>query len=168
MTLDEALQTRGDYDEWNEEIRSVQKEYGEYKRRNDSLDYDDLLIYLKAALDNEEVRERISSKYRYLMVDEFQDTNGLQADIVALLAKGHGNIMAVSDDAQSMYGFRGRPPQHPRAPTVSGMPGHQLRRTIRAPSHARRGNAVLVNVPAVRKAARLRDGLKGNIRRSAP
>ncbi|MGD0662232.1 MAG: ATP-dependent helicase [Syntrophorhabdales bacterium] len=107
MTLDDALEARGDYDEWNEEIRSVQKEYGEYKRRNNSLDYDDLLVYLKAALDNEEVRVRISSRYRYLMVDEFLDTNGIQADIVALLAKGNGNVMAVGDDAQSIYGFRG-------------------------------------------------------------
>jgi DNA helicase II / ATP-dependent DNA helicase PcrA len=58
-------------------------------------------------LQNEEVREGLSSRYRYIMVDEYQDTNGVQADIVRLLAKRHNNLMAVGDDAQSIYGFRG-------------------------------------------------------------
>lgn len=95
------------YDDRMGEIESVQKEYADYKRKNNCLDYDDLLVYLKLALDNDEVRERISSTYRYVMVDEFQDTNRVQADIVQLLAKENGNVMAVGDDAQSIYGFRG-------------------------------------------------------------
>ena len=108
MSIDDAVKKmHSDYDDWTGEIRTVQKEYTDYKRRNNCLDYDDLLIYLKLALDNEEVREKISSRYRYIMVDEFQDTNGVQADIVRLLAKRNGNIMAVGDDAQSIYGFRG-------------------------------------------------------------
>jgi DNA helicase-2/ATP-dependent DNA helicase PcrA len=108
MSIDDAVKKmHSDYDDFTTEIGSVQKEYTDYKLRNNSLDYDDLLIYLKLALDNEEVREKISSRYRYIMVDEFQDTNGVQADIVGLLAKRNGNIMAVGDDAQSIYGFRG-------------------------------------------------------------
>jgi DNA helicase-2/ATP-dependent DNA helicase PcrA len=108
MSVDDAVEKMySDYDGWIGEIKTVQKEYTDYKRRNNCLDYDDLLIYLKLALDNEEVRKKISSRYRYIMVDEFQDTNGVQADIVQLLAKGAGNIMAVGDDAQSIYGFRG-------------------------------------------------------------
>ncbi len=108
MSIDDAVKKmHSDYDDFTSDIRTVQKEYTDYKRRNNCLDYDDLLIYLKLALDNDEVREKISSRYRYIMVDEFQDTNGVQADIVGLLAKGNGNIMAVGDDAQSIYGFRG-------------------------------------------------------------
>ncbi len=108
MSVEDAIQkTYSDYEDWRGEIKTVQKEYADYKRKNNSLDYDDLLVYLKLALDNEEVRENISSRYRYVMVDEFQDTNGVQADIVELLTKKNGNVMAVGDDAQSIYGFRG-------------------------------------------------------------
>jgi DNA helicase II / ATP-dependent DNA helicase PcrA len=108
MSVDDAVSKMySDYDDCIGDIKIVQKEYTEYKLRNNCLDYDDLLIYLKLALDNQEVREKISSRYRYIMVDEFQDTNRVQADIVELLSKGNGNIMAVGDDAQSIYGFRG-------------------------------------------------------------
>jgi len=108
ITIDDAVKKmHSDYDDFTPDIRSVQKEYTDYKLRNNCLDYDDLLIYLKLALDNDEVREKISSRYRYIMVDEFQDTNAVQADIVGLLAKKNGNVMAVGDDAQSIYGFRG-------------------------------------------------------------
>lgn len=108
MSVDDAVQKMySDYDDWIGDIKVVQKEYTEYKRRNNCLDYDDLLIYLKLALDNPEVRQKISSRYRYIMVDEYQDTNRVQADIVELLSKENGNIMAVGDDAQSIYGFRG-------------------------------------------------------------
>ncbi len=108
MSLDDAVKKmHSDYDDFTSEIGAVQKEYTDYKRKNNSFDYDDLLVYLKLALDNDEVRETISSRYRYVMVDEFQDTNGVQADIVRLLAKRNGNVMAVGDDAQSIYGFRG-------------------------------------------------------------
>ena len=72
------------------------------------MDYDDLLSYFKALLENnEDVRDRLSHKYRYIMVDEYQDTNKLQADIVKLLATPHQNIMVVGDDSQSIYSFRG-------------------------------------------------------------
>lgn len=108
MSIDDAVQKMySDYDDWVGDIKVVQKEYDEYKRRNNCLDYDDLLIYLKLTLDNQEVREKICSRYQYIMVDEYQDTNRVQADIVELLSRGNGNIMAVGDDAQSIYGFRG-------------------------------------------------------------
>jgi DNA helicase II / ATP-dependent DNA helicase PcrA len=108
MTVDDAVRkTYGEYDGWLNEIKDVQKEYGEYKRRSQCLDYDDLLVYLRVALENDEVRKKICEPYEYIMVDEFQDTNGVQADIVSSLARKNGNIMAVGDDAQSIYGFRG-------------------------------------------------------------
>jgi DNA helicase II / ATP-dependent DNA helicase PcrA len=108
MDVDVAVQkTYQDYEDRIGEIRGVQKEYSEYKRRNNCVDYDDLLVYLKVVLEIDEVREKLSDQYRYIMVDEFQDTNGVQADIVRLLSKKHGNMMVVGDDAQSIYGFRG-------------------------------------------------------------
>jgi DNA helicase-2/ATP-dependent DNA helicase PcrA len=104
---DAVLKKYADYEDRLGEIKTVQKEYAHYKLRNNCVDYDDLLVYLKVVLEIDEVRERISSRYRYIMVDEFQDTNGVQADIVRLLSRKHKNIMVVGDDAQSIYGFRG-------------------------------------------------------------
>jgi DNA helicase-2/ATP-dependent DNA helicase PcrA len=108
LNVDDAVSRKyQDYEDRLEEIKSVQQEYAEYKLKNNCVDYDDLLVYLKVILEIDDVRERLSSRYRYIMVDEFQDTNGVQADIVRLLTKKHGNVMVVGDDAQSIYGFRG-------------------------------------------------------------
>lgn len=108
MSVDAAIQkSYRDYEDRIDDIKTVRKEYAEYKLRNNCLDYDDLLTYLKLLLDNDDVREKLSARYRYIMVDEFQDTNGVQAEIVRLLAQKNGNVMAVGDDAQSIYGFRG-------------------------------------------------------------
>ncbi len=108
LNVDDAVSKKyQDYEDLLDEIKCVQQEYAEYKRKNNCVDYDDLLVYLKAILEIDGVRERLSSRYRYIMVDEFQDTNGVQADIVRLLAQKHGNVMVVGDDAQSIYGFRG-------------------------------------------------------------
>jgi DNA helicase-2/ATP-dependent DNA helicase PcrA len=82
--------------------------YKAYKKQHFLVDYDDLLVYLKAFLeDNQDVRETLSRTYRYIMVDEYQDTNKIQADIVRLLATTHNNVMVVGDDSQSIYAFRG-------------------------------------------------------------
>jgi DNA helicase-2/ATP-dependent DNA helicase PcrA len=82
--------------------------YRAYKEERQLLDYDDLLVKLRDLLSlNPEIRTRLSHRYRYVMVDEYQDTNALQAEIVLLLAGEHKNVMAVGDDAQSIYSFRG-------------------------------------------------------------
>ena len=91
-----------------DKIIEVHKAYVTYKRENSILDYDDLLLYLKLLLENDEkLRQKIAGEYKYIMVDEYQDTNTLQADVIKLLSSVHGNIMAVGDDAQSIYSFRG-------------------------------------------------------------
>ncbi|MFN8641798.1 MAG: ATP-dependent helicase [Candidatus Binatia bacterium] len=78
------------------------------QRERQVLDYDDLLVTPHALLaDHPEVRVQLGCRYRYVMVDEYQDTNPLQAQIVHLLGAEHGNVMAVGDDAQSIYAFRG-------------------------------------------------------------
>ena len=70
------------------------------------MDYDDLLYYLDKLL-GLPIGQSLSSQYDYIMVDEYQDTNRLQASIVQKLASVHKNIMVVGDDAQSIYSFRG-------------------------------------------------------------
>lgn len=91
-----------------DKIIEIHKAYVNYKRENSLLDYDDLLLYLKLLLEgNENIRKKLSDTYKYIMVDEYQDTNTLQADVIKLLASEHNNIMAVGDDAQSIYSFRG-------------------------------------------------------------
>jgi len=90
------------------EVEKIRQDYIKYKKTKHLLDYDDLLIYLRDLLEkNEDIRNLLSEKYKYIMVDEYQDTNKLQADITFFLAKNHRNIMIVGDDAQSIYGFRG-------------------------------------------------------------
>jgi DNA helicase-2/ATP-dependent DNA helicase PcrA len=94
--------------EWLEDLLRLYERYVEYKKGKALLDYDDLLIKLRELLaGNEEIRRRLSDTYRFIMVDEFQDTNRLQAEIVRLLAATHDNVMVVGDDAQSIYSFRG-------------------------------------------------------------
>lgn len=91
-----------------EDIDSLYHAYTQRKRELQYLDYDDLLLYLKRLLeDHPDIRERISSGYRYIMVDEYQDTNRIQADIIYLLSDVNQNVMAVGDDSQSIYAFRG-------------------------------------------------------------
>jgi DNA helicase-2/ATP-dependent DNA helicase PcrA len=88
-------------------IDAIQKQYTEFKLNSNCLDYDDLLVYLLILLEQEPIREQLAQRYRYVMVDEYQDTNAIQGDITALLAKKHRNVMVVGDDAQSIYRFRG-------------------------------------------------------------
>jgi DNA helicase-2/ATP-dependent DNA helicase PcrA len=96
------------YAEITEQIANIHALYDEYKGAHNLMDYDDLLLNLVRLLrDHEGVRQELSSRYRYIMVDEYQDTNRLQADIVRHLASSHRNVMVVGDDSQSIYSFRG-------------------------------------------------------------
>ena len=91
-----------------DELVVIEERYRDYKREKSLLDYDDLLTRLKDLLDSQEdLRRRLSDRFRFIMVDEYQDTNRLQSDIVRGLACTHDNVMAVGDDAQSIYSFRG-------------------------------------------------------------
>jgi DNA helicase-2/ATP-dependent DNA helicase PcrA len=91
-----------------DDLLRLHERYVEYKSTKTLLDYDDLLTKLKDLLaDHEEARRRLSQIYRFIMVDEYQDTNQLQARIVRLLAAEHDNVAVVGDDAQSIYSFRG-------------------------------------------------------------
>jgi DNA helicase-2/ATP-dependent DNA helicase PcrA len=94
--------------EYVPQVNKLSRLYREYKKENQLMDYDDLILFLRRLLsENQEIRERLGVQYRYIMVDEYQDTNTIQADIVKWLAHDHHNIMVVGDDAQSIYSFRG-------------------------------------------------------------
>ncbi len=90
------------------EIVAVYKEYCDFLRRNNALDFDDLLNETRALLEQDrEALDYYGGRFRYIHVDEFQDTNRVQYEIVRLLASVHGNLFAVGDDDQSIYGWRG-------------------------------------------------------------
>ncbi|RLB41299.1 MAG: ATP-dependent helicase [Deltaproteobacteria bacterium] len=87
---------------------TLSKTYSEYKKQNQLMDYDDLILNLRMLLAaNAELREQLAGRYRFIMVDEYQDTNKIQADIVKWLGNKHRNVMVVGDDSQSIYSFRG-------------------------------------------------------------
>ena len=86
----------------------VYRQYEEHLKENNALDFDDLLLYARRLLlRDEEVRTYLSDRFKYVLVDEFQDTNAVQYDIIKLLTKVHGNLFCVGDDDQSIYGWRG-------------------------------------------------------------
>ncbi len=88
-------------------IHDIASAYSERKRKTNAMDFDDLLIRLLDLMqDNTEVRDRLSQQFQYVLVDEYQDTNVIQASIVRELASAHGNVLVVGDDAQSIYSFR--------------------------------------------------------------
>jgi len=91
-----------------EDILQIHEEYASYKFSNSIMDYDDLLVNLNKLLgEHAEIRQMLSSASKYIMVDEYQDTNPIQASISFHLASAHKNIMVVGDDSQSIYSFRG-------------------------------------------------------------
>ena len=91
-----------------EVMQAVFRRYLERKRAAQVMDYDDLLLnWLLLLRRHEEVRAALAARFRHVLVDEYQDTNRLQADIVDTLLGGERNLMVVGDDAQSIYAFRG-------------------------------------------------------------
>ncbi len=88
-----------------EEIRQI---YDKKKKDSNNMDYDDLLVRWKWLLENvPQAKRRFTEQFRYILVDEYQDTNFIQADIIDILAGHHRNVLVVGDDAQAIYSFRG-------------------------------------------------------------
>lgn len=120
---------------YSEEIRQIAEEYAKKKIESNAMDFDDLLVNLNTLLsfppqpsrdklrressgsfdsmdprlrgDDKNIFEKYSHQFKYILVDEYQDTNRIQSDIVKKLAEVHKNILVVGDDAQSIYSFRG-------------------------------------------------------------
>lgn len=90
------------------EVARIYTEYEAYKTAQGFIDFgDQLLVPYMLMRDQEHVRAAIQARYRYILVDEFQDTNTVQAQLLYLIAQAHKNIMVVGDDDQSIYRFRG-------------------------------------------------------------
>ncbi|HYG79437.1 MAG TPA: ATP-dependent helicase [Pyrinomonadaceae bacterium] len=89
-------------------VKRVDSVYMERKRERNVMDYDDLLLNWKRLLmEKPDVAALYADQFQHILVDEYQDTNKLQAEIVDLLAVRHRNVMVVGDDAQSIYAWRG-------------------------------------------------------------
>jgi DNA helicase-2/ATP-dependent DNA helicase PcrA len=88
-----------------EELKEIFRRYTARKRRHNVVDFDDLLLYWRALLESPQ-GDAIRSLFDHVLVDEYQDTNRIQADILHLLTSHHGKVTVVGDDAQAIYSFR--------------------------------------------------------------
>ena len=92
--------------DWEQELRSLFRGYVEEKQKNQALDYDDLLLYWGYLVADRELASEIGSWFDHVLVDEYQDTNLLQAEILDALKPNGEGVTVVGDDAQSIYSFR--------------------------------------------------------------
>ncbi len=106
--LEDVLQEK--YPQWAEFVTTFQRiatEYDKKKKAANAMDFDDLLLNLRNLLQNSEpVRRKFATQFQYVLVDEYQDTNKIQASIIDLFSSVHKNLLVVGDDAQSIYSFR--------------------------------------------------------------
>lgn len=109
QTLEEILESKyPQFFEFIDALKGLRQSYAEYKQHHGLMDYDDLLIRtLELFNAHPDVERQVSAGCRHVLVDEYQDTNRLQAELVARFSGVHGNVMVVGDDAQSIYRFRG-------------------------------------------------------------
>jgi DNA helicase II / ATP-dependent DNA helicase PcrA len=92
--------------EWEKELRRLFQSYTAAKQRQNVLDYDDLLLYWAEMMGDDNLAAEIGSRFDHILVDEYQDTNGLQSKILLKLKPEGRGLMVVGDDAQSIYSFR--------------------------------------------------------------
>src|SRR5690349_3717011 len=92
--------------EWEDELVRLYRLYVERKLEHQALDYDDLLLYWHAMLEDEGLARQIGADFDHILVDEYQDTNVLQSGILARLRPGGEGLTVVGDDAQAIYSFR--------------------------------------------------------------
>lgn len=88
------------------EIEAIATDYAKRKKDSNAMDFDDLLINLLLLLNDPKVSGKFKFQFQYILVDEYQDTNIVQASIIKKLSTLHNNVLVVGDDAQSIYSFR--------------------------------------------------------------
>ncbi|HTL18597.1 MAG TPA: UvrD-helicase domain-containing protein [Patescibacteria group bacterium] len=108
-TVGTILDTQfGHFSQLAVQIKDVQQRYAARKLASNAMDFDDLLVlWLRLLNEQAEVREQYQRRFQFVLVDEYQDTNGLQSELIDLLAARNRNVMVVGDDAQSIYAWRG-------------------------------------------------------------
>lgn len=107
-TVAEVLDARySQFSVWEDAIIEIAAEYEKKKKEANAMDFDDLLVNADRLLNDQKILKKYAAQFEYVLVDEYQDTNKIQADIVKKLASVHKNILVVGDDAQSIYSFRG-------------------------------------------------------------
>ncbi|MDO8425835.1 MAG: ATP-dependent helicase [bacterium] len=94
------------FSRYAETIERIAATYADRKLAANSMDFDDLLCNFLRILEQPQAHQQLAQQFRYILVDEYQDTNRIQAAVVARLATAHGNVLVVGDDAQSIYSFR--------------------------------------------------------------
>ncbi len=105
--LDEVLHEAFPWcEEWSQELGGLFRAYAERKQADALLDYDDLLLYWHALMQEPRLAAEVAGRFDQVLVDEYQDVNRLQADIVLALKPGGSGITVVGDDAQAIYSFR--------------------------------------------------------------
>ena len=93
---------------FQQKVADIYEIYQKKLRDNNALDFDDLLMVSVTLLEeNEDIREKYQRRFQYILVDEYQDTNGAQYQLTKILAAGHRNLCVVGDADQSIYGWRG-------------------------------------------------------------
>ena len=92
---------------WEQDLGKLCRAYVERKQRCGLLDYDDLLVYWQAMMNEPKLAQQVASNFDHVLVDEYQDTNRLQGEIVRNLRPDGAGVTVVGDDAQSIYSFRG-------------------------------------------------------------
>jgi DNA helicase II / ATP-dependent DNA helicase PcrA len=104
---------------WEQDLAKLCRAYVERKQRCGLLDYDDLLVYWQAMMNEPRLAQQVGSNFDHVLVDEYQDTNRLQGEIVRQLRPDGAGVTVVGDDAQSIYSFRGAAVEN-----ILGFPDH--------------------------------------------
>ena len=105
--IKEQIKTLDEYSVMNKQIVEVYDKYNRALLESNAMDFSDILLNTYKLLQNSEILEKVQNKYKYIMIDEYQDTNNLQYKIIDLIARKSSNLCVVGDENQSIYGFRG-------------------------------------------------------------
>ena len=105
--IKEQIKTLDEYSVMNKQIVEVYDKYNKVLLESNAMDFSDILLYTYKLLEKPEILEKVQNKYKYIMIDEYQDTNNLQYKIIDLIARKSSNLCVVGDENQSIYGFRG-------------------------------------------------------------
>lgn len=98
---------------WDEQVAFLYKKYEEAKKKNGLFDFDDMLVgCYQLFSENPSLLERYQQRFHYFLIDEFQDINKVQYELIKLLSRINKNVIAVGDDDQSIYAFRGSDPEY--------------------------------------------------------